>query len=341
MCRYLRYADAGDQFVGRTIALVGFLNSWMFAVLPPHFIEDVTPTILELFPICGLLPSMIPVCRLALASVVYHATRPHGGFDFPPTHELMKTALFSDRSKLAALSTKLNTDMYRSEHMTATGIPPYVCLFMEIAGIPAKVKEMFQEVLRDVHILPRPDESALMQTVLSKLTSIEARISEQAPAHGSVDGRGSGHVDGVQSVYNTKLKRFSCLPEDYALPKKLIDIFSHWWCSSMWGSRKIPPLRSECVSVLDFDVRQHRVWSDCKHVMLQMQQGMDGDMLAALQDSTTISVSLCTRIYSNGMTARLWPCLSSRDHARMKVSYASKVFQKQPGAMRKRKIAQK
>ena len=146
MCRYLRYADAGDQFVGRTIALVGFLNSWMFAVLPPHFIEDVTPTILELFPICVLLPSMIPVCRLALASVVYHATRPRGGFDFPPTHELMKTALFSDRSKLAALSTKLNADMYRSEHMTATGIPPYVCLFMEIAGIPAKVKEMFVEV---------------------------------------------------------------------------------------------------------------------------------------------------------------------------------------------------
>jgi hypothetical protein len=97
----------------------------MFAVLPPHFIEDVTPTILELFPICVVLPSMIPVCRLALASVVYHATRPQGGFYFLPTHELMKTALFSDPSKLAALRTKLNTDMYRSEHMTATGIPPY------------------------------------------------------------------------------------------------------------------------------------------------------------------------------------------------------------------------
>ena len=57
--RYLRYADAGDQFVGRTIALVGFLNSWMFAVLPPHFVEDVTPVVLELFPVCVLMPSMI------------------------------------------------------------------------------------------------------------------------------------------------------------------------------------------------------------------------------------------------------------------------------------------
>lgn len=112
LCRYLRYADAGDQFVGRTIALVGFLNSWMFAVLPPHFVDDVSSVVLELFPICVIMPSMIPVCRLALASVVYHATRPTGGFDFPPTHELMKSALFSDRSRLEALSKKLNADMY-------------------------------------------------------------------------------------------------------------------------------------------------------------------------------------------------------------------------------------
>jgi hypothetical protein len=57
----------GDQFVGRAIALVGFLNSWKFAVLPPHFVEDVTPVVLAIFPMCAAMPNMIPVCRLALA----------------------------------------------------------------------------------------------------------------------------------------------------------------------------------------------------------------------------------------------------------------------------------
>ena len=329
--RYLRYADAGDQFVGRTIALVGFLNSWMFAVLPPHFVEDVTPIVLELFPICVLMPSMIPVCRLALASVVYHATKAAGGFDFPATHELMKSALFCDRQKLEALSRKLNTDLYRSDHMTATGVPPYVCLFMEIAGIPAKVKDMFLEVLRHVNILPRPDESALFQVVLSKLTSIEARISgpePQRPAQGQ-------DLGSFQAVFNKKLQRFSCLPEGYKLPHKLVDLFNHWWCPSMWQQCKVPALRSACVSMLDFEASEHRAWSSCKAVMRMMEEKMDADMRRVCTGDTT-TVSMCTNLYANGMVAKIWGVLSNGDHARMKVTYACKLLQRGVG-LKKRK----
>ena len=333
--RYLRYADAGDQFVGRTIALVGFLNSWMFAVLPPHFVEDVTPVVLELFPVCVLMPSMIPVCRLALASVVYHATRAAGGFDFPATHELMKSALFCDRQKLEALSRKLNTDLYRSDHMTATGIPPYVCLFMEIAGIPAKVKEVFQEVLRQVNILPRADESALFQLVMSKLTAIEARVSGPAEPQRPAQGKDLGSF---QAYLNTKLQRFSSLPEGYKLPHKLVDLFNHWWCPSMWQESRVPALRSACVLMQDFEVAQHRAWSSCKAVMRFMDEKMDAAMRRACTSETT-SVSMCTNLYANGMTAKIWGVLSIGDQARMKVTYACKLLQRGAG-LKKRKRKQ-
>jgi hypothetical protein len=323
MRRYLRYADAGDQFVGRAIALVGFLNSWKFAVLPPHFVEDVTPVVLALFPICAAMPNMIPVCRMALASVVFHGTKAEGGFDFAPNHELMKSALFSDRGLLENLRQKLNSDLYKSDHITATGIPPYVCLFMEIAGIPARVREVFTEVLRGVNIIPRADESALLQEVMSKLTGIEARLTttevQRTAPRCEVPA-------GVQAVYNSKLKRFSCLPEGYQLPKKLIDLFNHWFCASTYGACNVPPLRSACVSVLDFETSQHRAWSDCKTVMRIMQQKMDARTLQVCT-SEVVSVTVCTNVYANGMHAKVWGVLSNNDNARMKVSYACKLLQ--------------
>jgi hypothetical protein len=70
--RYLRYEGAGDQFVGRTVALMGLLSSWKFMVLPPHFVSDVTEDLKNLFPIIAAVPTLLPVLSLCLASVVYH-----------------------------------------------------------------------------------------------------------------------------------------------------------------------------------------------------------------------------------------------------------------------------
>ena len=84
---------------------------------------------------------MVPVLTLALASVVYHATKEEDQFTFSDSHELRKSALFQDQQLMALLKSKLNTNMYQSDRMAATGIPPFVCLFMQIADIPSKVKE--------------------------------------------------------------------------------------------------------------------------------------------------------------------------------------------------------
>ena len=79
--------------------------------------------------------------------------------------------------------------MYKSEHMTGTGIPPFVCLFMQIADIPAKVKDMLVEALREVRVLPRAEESEIMRSVLAKLSSIETRMTAQAPSEAAVPRR--------------------------------------------------------------------------------------------------------------------------------------------------------
>ncbi len=49
---------------------------------------------------------------MALASVVYHATKAEGGFDFAPDHELMKCALFCDRALMENLRVKLDVGGY-------------------------------------------------------------------------------------------------------------------------------------------------------------------------------------------------------------------------------------
>jgi hypothetical protein len=69
---YLRYEAAGDQFVGRTVAMLP-VGSPDFALLPPHFpVGDpvVVTTVASCFP--NLAPSMVKAAEMGLASVIFH-----------------------------------------------------------------------------------------------------------------------------------------------------------------------------------------------------------------------------------------------------------------------------
>ena len=46
-----------------------------------------------------------------------------------------KTSLLGDEEMLERLSGYLNKDMFVSVRMTATGVPPYVTLFMAVEGL--------------------------------------------------------------------------------------------------------------------------------------------------------------------------------------------------------------
>ncbi len=177
--------------------------------------EDVSTLVEALFPVCKAFPTMVPVLTLALASVVYHATKEEDQFTFSDSHELRKSALFQDQQLMALLKSKLNTNMYQSDRMAATGIPPFVCLFMQIADIPSKVKEVFIEVLRGVNVLPRAGESAILESVLAQLKALDAKFTAVV-----TPAAVTAPVMSVQAMYNSTIKRFSVVPAEYVLPLK-------------------------------------------------------------------------------------------------------------------------
>ena len=324
--RYLRYADAGDQFVGRTIALVGYLNSWRFAALPPHFVEDVSLVVLALFPICRTMPNMIPVLTLALASVVYHATKEEDclAVAFEESHELKKTALFQDKNLLASLKSKLNKDMYASDRMTATGIPPFVCLFMQIADIPSKVKEVFMEVLRSFNVLPRADESRLLETVMAQLKVMDAKID--AVAAPAVLASRADTSYGVQAMWNSVTQRFSVVPAEFTLPCKVLDAFTHWHCKTTYGRYVLPPLRT--LTAVDFRKGASQCkWSEVVVLNRYLFERLTPE-LRAICLSDNVSPQTVQHVFGQGVTLALWPQLGCKTASKQanRVSNACKLL---------------
>ena len=336
--RYLRYADAGDQFVGRTIALVGYLNSWRFAALPPHFVEDVSLVVLALFPICRTMPNMIPVLTLALASVVYHATKEEDclAVAFEESHELKKTALFQDKNLLASLKSKLNKDMYASDRMTATGIPPFVCLFMQIADIPSKVKEVFMEVLRSFNVLPRADESRLLETVMAQLKVMDAQIDAvAAPAVPASHAETS-----VQAMWNSVTQRFSVVPAEFTLPCKVLDAFTHWHCKTTYGRYVLPPLRT--LTAVDFAKGALQCkWSEVSVLNRYLFDRLTPE-LQRICLSDNVSPQTVQHVFGQGITLGLWPQLGCKTASKLAncVSNACKLL-RIAGITKKRTKAQK
>jgi hypothetical protein len=72
MDRYLRFEDAGDQFLGRIVAGLP-LDSPDFSLLPPYFEfpETVIDTVSHCFPIVSKLASIHCILQFCLASIVF------------------------------------------------------------------------------------------------------------------------------------------------------------------------------------------------------------------------------------------------------------------------------
>jgi hypothetical protein len=90
---YIKYDQAGDQHVGRTVCGLP-QDKPEFAIIPPYFDDSrdlVTTAVRVCFP--NLCPSTMRIGEMCLASLVYHA-----GWmkvKFPETHFIHSTPLFS------------------------------------------------------------------------------------------------------------------------------------------------------------------------------------------------------------------------------------------------------
>jgi hypothetical protein len=293
-------------------------------------VEDVSTTVEALFPVCKAFPTMVPVLTLALASVVYHATKEEDQVTFSDSHELRKSALFQDQQLMALLKSKLNTNMYQSDRMAATGIPPFVCLFMQIADIPSKVKEVFIEVLRGVNVLPRAGESAILESVLAQLKALDAKFTAVV-----TPAAVTAPVMSVQAMYNSTIKRFSVVPAEYVLPIKVIDAFTHWHCKTTYGVHVLPPLRT--VTALDFAPAQQRAWSEIVVTNKYLFEHLTPDLQGACMDENA-SAQSAQAVFGRAIALNLWSeiaCKTASTYANC-VSHACKLVRRKSTMTKKR-----
>jgi hypothetical protein len=129
---YLRYESAGDMYVGRTVSGLP-LDSYKFAILPPHFpgaTNDVKTALSVIFP--GLPRNLRYIAEFALASLVYHV--PFLRTNIPPEHRIFNTPLFQDKDLLVSLSKQVRC-CYESTKLKASGVPPHISLLSQMKGL--------------------------------------------------------------------------------------------------------------------------------------------------------------------------------------------------------------
>ena len=148
---YLRHANAGDQFCGRTVAMLP-LDRWDFATLPPHFPnpdDDVASALETCFP--NFPESMRGILTMCLASLVFH--RDWMEETLGPKHPARDSPFFTllDRSVLDRLRAQVVCSPPQPGlRMTATGIPLNITLQGELARMRKEMQMGFDHVLEEM-----------------------------------------------------------------------------------------------------------------------------------------------------------------------------------------------
>lgn len=149
--RYIKYEAAGDMFVGRCVSGLP-LDSDMFAILPPHFNDSVNNSLLidtvhELYPVSKRLPNTLSLCTHGLASIIYHAEFLKK--DLPSNHILFSSKLFSESRFIDNLKPHIICGT-KSIYMTATGIPPHICILRDIKEILQNQMSITEEIVSEI-----------------------------------------------------------------------------------------------------------------------------------------------------------------------------------------------
>ena len=213
-----------------------------------------------------------------------------------------KTGLFGDPARLQRLQAALNEDMFASPRMTATGIPPYVTLFMAVEGIPGKVKEMLLSVLREQGVV-RPaagEEEGLIRLLLAKLESLQVCVSKI--------GTGSTQQQEqpcVGSSYQPTLVNglWSVLPAGYLLPTRAYDCWTAWFAPHKFGERMVPALKSRLVDKRT--IHDARRWSDVRTVVGWMYERLTPDLKAEV-DKESVTADTAGAAFRSANTLNLF-----------------------------------
>lgn len=267
--RYLRYADAGDQYLGRVVAGLP-VDSPLFSILPPHFKQEannlIGSHIRALFPHLATEESLVPILRLCLASLVQHADFLQS--NLPGGHPLLSTHIFAKPSVIEVLRAHLVTT--ESEWMVASGIPPHVLILDKLEELPGELECRIRILMEKNGVAAGNITRDVLKATLSELVSdlgLQTRLTEQPQQ---------------QRQYHYWNNKFHVLPQGFTLPH--VDPLSAWlvW---WFGDRDYPPYRSFGRYDMSASVKaRYSEWSSLMNHIIQSIERVTSTQLPDLKD---------------------------------------------------------
>ncbi|OWY97643.1 LOW QUALITY PROTEIN: hypothetical protein PHMEG_00031781, partial [Phytophthora megakarya] len=213
-----------NQYLGRVVAGLP-VNKSVFAVLPPHFGDQLDPTVLErmeqMFPSLMSESNLSEILKLCMASLVYHAD--HIRSRLPTTHSLF-------------------------------GIPPHIELYKQqedtnkaVNDLPAILFDGFSKLLEEKGVAAgHITKSVLENTIRQLLAKTVLR------GHGNLPCEDEATNSPQQSLYFWNNK-FLYLPENFEFPSIYpLTAWKLWWFGN--ASLHYPPLRN--ISTIDLSTKR-------------------------------------------------------------------------------------
>ncbi|KAL7572070.1 hypothetical protein ACA910_001717 [Epithemia clementina (nom. ined.)] len=259
---YMRYATAGDEFVGRCLCLLPLLQT-TFGISPLHFGSWVGEALIQRtvssqFPMVHQIEGFGKMCRMCLASTLYHRKYIS---NFASYHIARITSyVFRHASTLECFTENLDAVVTkipwedRDHHFS--GIPPHLTALHELMEVKTEQRALVDKFIDRMKVVldERGIEGgnltvAQLQAVIANgVREIRQRLDKLEG--GPLQRRQQNQEDPQQALATQNSNytlhfhhgQFSRVPSDWRFPRiGVLDCWRHWWIGD--NVRKAPPLR--------------------------------------------------------------------------------------------------
>jgi hypothetical protein len=235
---YIKFQDAGDQYVGRMVSGLPF-STTNFAILPPFFLNpppEINEALMLAFPTIFSAPEMShlkTISAFALASLVYHS-------DFirmtmHPSHPIVHTPLFRHPTLIRTLKQYVVCRNYQvNDPIVPTGLPSYVILLEETNRLRRDISQMptalIDRLRRDQVISESSHPTDLLSQRIESLAGRLDQILIQQSSNSSITTSAVEEVEIPAPQAYLWGGRFHAVPEDFVIPNvSLIHIIQSWY----------------------------------------------------------------------------------------------------------------
>jgi hypothetical protein len=271
--RYFKYMESGDEYVGRCLCLLPMLTEEM-ASSPPWFDvvanspDDINiyNVVCEQFSVCSLIVGFGRMCRMCLASLLYHRDWIIKNLN---CNHCVNICSYSLRDEIIVNEIidkkliKVTLPWNDSDHVF-TGVPPHVSLLQNLRAIRNDQTQMIDTFVDKVKLALTEygvgSERFALDNIQKVLDDFKTNIQQTMQQHLQSSGRGVVNEDGVNNESNEREERNDSLgfkykphyyggmwhrvPCDWRIPRcGTKDLWRQWWIGNTTKDRNVPPLR--------------------------------------------------------------------------------------------------